>query len=124
MAPGVGANTLALGWGLTRALRPDDAVSGSVATKLQRVRIPLAQGSSCDAQAAANANAYDNTRQVCGATTGGVDTCYVRACVHAEACLLAPCMRMRGACLRMRVLSVMRLRVHVCARRATRAVRC
>jgi secreted trypsin-like serine protease len=79
VAPGAGASTLALGWGLTRALRPDDAVAGSVATKLQRVRIPLAAASACDAQAAANGNAYDDTRQVCGATTGGVDTCYVRA---------------------------------------------
>jgi len=74
-----GAQALALGWGLTRALRVDDAVSGATATQLQRVRLPLAAGAYCDAQAAANANEYDDTRQVCTSTDGGVDTCYVRA---------------------------------------------
>ena len=77
-AAAAGPQALALGWGITRALRVDDAIAGSTATKLQRVRVPLAAGAYCDAQAKANANAYDDTRQVCSSTDGGVDTCYVR----------------------------------------------
>ena len=77
-APAAGTAGLALGWGITRALRVDDPIAGSTATKLQRVRVPLAAGAYCDAQATANANAYDDTRQVCSSTDGGVDTCYVR----------------------------------------------
>ena len=85
VAPGSGS-VLALGWGLTRALRPDDAITGTVATKLQRVRLPVAPAASCDAQAFANANAYDDSRQTCTATTGGVDTCYVRVRCARLAC--------------------------------------
>ena len=75
-ASAAGTAGLALGWGITRALRVDDPISGSTATKLQRVRVPLAAGAYCDAQAKANANEYDDTRQVCTSTDGGVDTCY------------------------------------------------
>ena len=78
---------LALGWGLTRALRVDDEIAGATATKLQRVRVPLVAGAYCDTQAKANANEYDDTRQVCTSTDGGVDTCYVRpSCCHRVDC--------------------------------------
>ncbi len=83
--PGSGGTALALGWGLTRALRADDPAAGTLAVKLQRVRLPLARGAACDAQAGANGNAYDDTRQVCGATDGGVDTCYVRSLAFRDA---------------------------------------
>ncbi len=72
-------SALALGWGITLGLRPDDDVAmGRIASKLQRVRLPVAAGALCDAQAAANGNSYDGSRQTCTATDGNVDTCYVR----------------------------------------------
>jgi secreted trypsin-like serine protease len=77
-AASAGPQALALGWGITRALRVDDEIAGSTASKLQRVRLPLVAGAYCDTQAEANANEYDDTRQVCTSTDGGVDTCYVR----------------------------------------------
>ena len=82
-AASAGGSVLALGWGLTRALRVEDDATGAVATRLQRVKLVLAPGQYCDAQATANANLYDDTRQVCASTDGGVDTCYVRAVLHA-----------------------------------------
>ena len=77
-AAAAGTAGLALGWGITRALRVDDPIAGSTAYKLQRVRVPLVAGAYCDTQATANANEYDDSRQVCTSTDGGVDTCYVR----------------------------------------------
>ena len=90
-AASAGPQALALGWGITRALRVDDAIAGSTATKLQRVRVPLAAGAYCDAQATANANEYDDTRQICTSTDGGVDTCYVRLPHIMPACMLPKC---------------------------------
>ena len=72
------ATLLALGWGITAPLTASQGVTGSTATVLQRVLLPTADGSLCAAQAVAAGAVYDDSRQLCTGTTGGVDTCYVR----------------------------------------------
>jgi trypsin len=72
------ATLLALGWGITASLNASQGVQGSTSSVLQRALLPTADGSLCAAQAVAAGTAYDDSRQLCTGTTGGVDSCYVR----------------------------------------------
>ena len=72
------SSLLALGWGITTSLNASQGVQGATAAVLQRALLPTVDGSFCAAQAVAAGTVYDDSRQLCTGTTGGVDTCYVR----------------------------------------------